>query len=319
MKKIIALILSICLLLTLFSSCTQKDERSSKSGLKIVTSIFPEYDWVMNILGERADETELTLLLDSGVDLHSYQPTATDIMKISSADIFIYIGGESDKWVKDAVSAAKNENLNEIALMELIADSLKDEEISEGMQADDEEDETYDEHVWLSLKNTAKTISLIANAIENADPEHAAEYEENANAYIEKINQLDKEYEAAVENANKDTLLFADRFPFRYLTEDYKLKYYAAFPGCSAETEASFETVKFLAQKTDELSLNYLITIEGSNSKIADTIIQNTKDKDQKTLIMDSMQSVTREGIDEGKTYLSIMEKNLDVLKEALS
>ena len=321
MKKIIALILTFVLVLTLFSSCASKNENKTNDKLTIVTTIFPEYDWVMNILGSLADEADVIMLLDSGVDLHSYQPTANDIMKVSTCDIFIYIGGESDKWVNDALKTARNDKMIKISLMDEAKSYIKEEEMVEGMQAEEEdaEETAYDEHLWLSLKTTAFLVDTISKAIQTADSQHADVYADNTKAYIEKINELDTEYTKTVKEAKKDTLLFADRFPFRYMTDDYSLKYYAAFMGCSAETEASFETVKFLAKKTDELSLNSIITIDGSNAKIADTVIQNTEGKNQKVLIMNSMQSITAKDVKEGISYLSIMEENLKVLKEALN
>ena len=183
---------------------------------------------------------------------------------------------------------------------------------------DDEEETEYDEHVWLSLKNAEKIVKNISEEIQKIDSANAENYKKNAESYIEKLDALDKEYGNAVDNASVKTLLFGDRFPFRYMTDDYGMTYYAAFVGCSAETEASFETITFLAKKTDELSLGAVMTIEGNNHEIAETIVENTKDKNQKILTLDSMQSVTSQDVKDGVTYLSIMENNLDVLKEAL-
>ena len=177
-------------------------------------------------------------------------------------------------------------------------------------------DEEKDEHVWLSLKNAKVLCAAILGALEEIDPANSAAYESNASAYMEKLNKLDMDYKQAVDGAKYDTLLFGDRFPMRYLIDDYGLKYYAAFAGCSAESEASFETISFLAQKLDELKLPCVLTIEGARHKIAETIVQNTAKKDQKVLTMDSMQSTTYEDVKNGATYLTIMEQNLDVLKE---
>ena len=191
-----------------------------------------------------------------------------------------------------------------------------EEEEEEGEEG--EEEVEYDEHVWLSLKDAALFVNSIDIAMESIDSKNASVYKANADAYIEKLNALDKEYEKAVSEAEVNTLLFGDRFPFRYLVDDYGISYYAAFVGCSTETNASFQTVVFLAQKVDELSLKNVMTIEGTNHSIAETIIENTSDKNQNILVMDSMQSVTSKGVEEGITYLSIMESNLEVLKEAL-
>ena len=322
MKRIIALILTIIIILSCFTACSGNNTKDD-GKLKIVTTIFPEYDWVMNLLGDRSDNAEVTMLLDNGVDLHSYQPTASDIMKIAVCDIFVYVGGESDKWVSDALKEATNSNMIEVNLMEVLADSVKVEETIEGMQAEDEEAEEeegpeYDEHVWLSLKNAKIIINSISKALETADPDYSADYKSRRDAYTEKLDKLDKEYEKAVAAGDKDTLLFGDRFPFRYLTDDYGLKYYAAFSGCSAETEASFETVKFLSKKLDDLSLNAVMTLEGSDGRIAETIIKNTEKKGQKILKLDSMQSTTAKDVQDGADYIAIMEKNLEVIKEAL-
>jgi zinc transport system substrate-binding protein len=295
--------------------------------MQIVTTIFPEYDWVVNVLGEEGKNADVTLLLDNGVDLHSYQPTTDDILKISSCDVFLYVGGESDGWVDDALREAINKDMVVINLLDLLGDKAKEEEIVEGMQAEEEEEEgeegeeeeiEYDEHVWLSVKNAAFYTDKIAEALSKADPAHADAYGKNAKAYIEKLTELDNRYEKEVAAAENKTVLFGDRFPFRYLVDDYGISYYAAFVGCSAETEASFETVTFLSGKVDELQLPAVMVIENSDQKIAKTIVDNTSSKDQQILVLDSMQSVTSKDMAGGTTYLSVMEKNLDVLKGAL-
>jgi len=318
MKKIF-LILAVFTALTT-SVFAAKAKKSDK--LKVVTTIFPEYDWTREILGSNPGKAELTLLLENGVDLHSYQPSIQDIAKISTADIFIYVGGESDGWVKDALKNAKNQNMKVINLLETLGDKVKAEEIKEGMQAEEEEDEDeeveYDEHVWLSLKNAKILCAEIANALSEKDPANAATYKENLAAYTSRLDTLDAKYAASVKAGNKNTVLFGDRFPFRYLVDDYGLDYFAAFVGCSAETEASFETIIFLAKKVDELGLNSVLKIESGDGKIARTIIQNTKKKNAKVLTLDSIQSTTAKQAKAGTTYLKIMEANLTVLTEAL-
>lgn len=514
-KKIIA---GVAILLALTTSVfAAKAKKSDK--LKVVTTIFPEYDWAREIIGDKASNVELTLLLGNGVDLHSYQPSIQDIAKISTADIFIYVGGESDGWVKDALKNATNKNMKVINLMETLGDRVKAEEVKEGMQAEDEhehhheehnhsavihaddikdrnlaefngewkslyshlmadeleeyvehqaeekgksekemkaeiaakwncgvkkvnvkgnkitlvydngktvtgkysysgyavkkndageitnvrykfeskdknvptfvmfndhgyapassvahfhfyfgnngfeefmdskvnsyfvasklsahecedlllghnhseaeehhhhhhhgeEDEVeYDEHVWLSLRFAKVLSAAIANALCEKDPANAASYKANISAYTAKLDALDAKYAAAVKAGSKKTILFGDRFPFRYLVDDYGLDYFAAFVGCSAETEASFETVIFLSKKVDELGLNSVLKIESGDGKIARTIVQNTKKKNAKVLTMDSIQSTTQKQANAGTTYLSIMEGNLKVLEEAL-
>ena len=345
------------------NGCGENSDSSDSQKLQVVATIFPEYDWVREILGDQADNVDLTLLLGNGTDMHSFQPTMADILKVSTCDVFIYVGGESDSWVADVLKGAGNPDRKAINLMEVLGDQVKEEEVVEGMQDEDghthveadaadahdsdadsdkertesevtedsshdseghshdegtDDDLEYDEHVWLSLKNASLFCDTIASTLADADPEHAQLYQQNAAAYEEKLAALDQDYQTTVEKSQSKTLLFADRFPFRYLTDDYNLTYYAAFTGCSAETDASFETITFLAGKLDELKLPVVLTIENSDQKVAKAVIENTNTKDQKILTLNSMQSVTAQDVEEGTTYLSIMENNLQILKEAL-
>ena len=341
MKRIIPLCLALIMTVGLLAGCGKQNEpaASDETRLRVVTTIFPEYDWVREILGDKADNAEVTMLLDNGADLHSYQPTADDIVKISECDLFIYVGGESDDWVDDVLKNAANKNMKVVNLLEALGDSVKTEEVVEGMQEekhdhdhdhedadehddakehDHEEEAEYDEHVWLSLKNAQTLCSAISGVLQQIDPDNKDTYAANASAYIKKLSALDADYQAAVDAAVCKTVLFGDRFPFRYLADDYGLRYYAAFAGCSAESEASFETISFLAGKVDELNLPCVLTIEGVQHKIAETIVRNTAAKNQKVLMMDSMQSTTSKDAANGTTYLSVMEQNLSVLKEAL-
>lgn len=326
MKKYIAILLAAAMA-TLGISAFRKENSNKEtkvqkdSDIKVVTTIFPEYDWVRQIAGEEADQMDITMLLDNGVDLHSYQPTAEDIMKVSDCDLFVYVGGESDAWVDDALKQAKNKDMQVVNLLDVLGNNAKEEEVIEGMEPEEggeEEEPEYDEHVWLSVKNAEVLSKAIADALEKADPDHKDIYQENASAYSEKLKDLDAKYQEVVDGASQKTLLFGDRFPFRYLVDDYGLSYYAAFVGCSAESEASFDTISFLANKVDELGLKDIMAIENSNQKIAKTIIENTKEKNQKILTLDTMQSTTSDDVKNGTTYLSVMEKNLEVLKEAL-
>ncbi len=325
MKKIISILLCLLLITGIMSGCSGSANTNSTSDkLSIVTTIFPEYDWVREILGENAANTDLTLLLDNGVDLHSYQPTADDLIKISTCDLFVYVGGESDEWVDDALKNAVNTDMKIINLLDVLGSAVKTEEAVEGMEKEDEHDEhddepESDEHVWLSLKNAETVCNKICEELQAIDPDNKDVYSANTSSYIEKLSQLDDKYKSAVDNAEHNTVLFGDRFPFRYLTDDYGLEYYAAFVGCSAESEASFETISFLASKVDELGLPCVLTLEGTNLKIAETVVQSTNLKNQKILAMDSMQSTTSEDVENGVTYISVMEKNLSVLTEALA
>lgn len=321
MKKILALLLALWIPAAVLSGCAPQEDSAASDKLNIVTTIFPAYDWVKEILGDETDRAEITLLLDSGVDLHSYQPTVDDIVKISDCDLFLYVGGESDGWVDDALKNAPSKERKVIRLLDVLGDSAKAEETVEGMQEEEhdrEEEAEYDEHIWLSLKNAQVLVAAISEALQESDPARKDTYAANAAAYAEKLSALDGEYRAAVDSGKYKTLLFGDRFPFRYLADDYGLDYYAAFPGCSAETEASFETVSFLAGKMDALGLPCVLTIEGTQHKIAETVVQNTAQKNQQVLTMDSMQAVTANDAACGVSYLSIMEKNLSVLKKAL-
>ena len=325
MKNKYMKLMCIALASLLFPFCASCNSQSGEGKLKIVTTIFPEYDWVMNILGDKKNNADVTLLLDSGIDLHSYQPTPKDIVTISNCDLFVYVGGESDNWVNDALKQSTNKNLKAINLLETLGDKAKEEEVVEGMEGEEEEEESeeeeekeYDEHVWLSLKNAEIFVKEINKVISELDVENADYYSSNTTSYVNSLKDLDNLYTNTVKDASIKTLLFADRFPFRYLVDDYGLSYFAAFIGCSAETEASFETVKFLANKVDELGLKVILKIESSDGKIANTVKNATQSKDQSILTMDSIQSATTNEYNEGRNYLSIMQKNLDVLKEAI-
>ena len=330
-------------------------EKGNSNKISIVCTTFPQYDWVKNILGEEAERFNVTLLLDNGVDMHSYQPAVKDIATAGSSNLFIYVGGESDTWVEDALKEAKNKDLKAINLMETLGNSVKEEEVVEGMQeereslghsheksskekqeqtqkeshensqeingqkeAADEEPE-YDEHMWLSIRNAEIMVKNIEKAIEQLDSDNAKVYQTNAENYIKKLDTLDKQYANTIQNAKYKAILFGDRFPFRYMADDYDLKYYAAFAGCSAETMAGFETVTFLAKKADELRLPVILTIENSDGRIAEAVKSNTTKKNQKILAMNSLQSVTKEQIADGITYLQVMQENLSVLSEALN
>ena len=334
------------------STASTKSEAKTDDANKkfsVVCTIFPEYDWIRQLVGDKKDNYEITYLLDKGVDLHSYQPTAEDIAKIANCDLFVYVGGESDGWVDDALKESKNDKMQVVNLLETLGKNVKPEEVVEGMQEEDEhdhdhedadhdhedkdkdhdhedadhdhhhEEETeYDEHVWLSLRNATVLVNTLAEKLQTIDPENKDYYAGTAADYTAKLGDLDSRYLATIKKAKVKTVLFGDRFPFRYLVDDYGLKYYAAFVGCSAETEASFETVAFLAKKTDDLKLKSVLVIENSDQKIAKKIVETTKDKSQNIVVLNSMQSITNEDIANGATYLSIMESNLKALASAL-
>lgn len=262
MKKYISILFAAVMAVCCLSACGQNNPNTNTQAkdnndkqVKVVTTIFPEYDWVKEIAGDEVSKMDLTILLDNGVDLHSYQPTADDIMKISDCDLFIYVGGESDAWVEDALKEAVNKDMKVINLLDVLGSSVKEEEVVEGMEAEEEEEDgaeeepEYDEHVWLSLRNAKVLCGAIADALAEIDTENADTYQENEKAYADKLDELDKKYQETVDSASQKTLLFGDRFPFRYMVDDYGLSYYAAFVGCSAETEAALKQLRFYQER----------------------------------------------------------------------
>lgn len=320
MKKLVSFLLCIALIGAVLCGCSAERTDKNNGKLRIVTTIFPLYDWAKNIAA--STDTDIRMLVDSGVDLHSFQPTVEDIGAISDCDVFVYVGGESDAWVDDALRQKTNEDMVIIDLMDVLKSEVKEEEVVEGMESEDEEDEAeteYDEHVWLSLKNAVTVCDILCEKLSDLDPDNAAVYQKNTASYTAELKALDSDCKEIVDNAANKTLLFGDRFPFRYMVDDYGLDYYAAFVGCSAETEASFETIAFLSSKIDELGLKTILQIESSDGSVARAIRDNTKTKDQEILTLDSLQSVTAQDAENGAAYLTAMRKNLDTLKTALS
>jgi zinc transport system substrate-binding protein len=317
-RKLLAVLLASVLFLV--SAAIPAVEAEGKK-LDIVTTIFPVYDWIRQVSGG-AEHAQVTMLLDSGVDLHSYQPTAADMMRIASCDVFVYVGGESDKWVEDALKSSVNPDQVVISLLDLLGDDVKAEELIEGMEPEsheEDEEEEADEHVWLSLRNARKLVTGIAARLAEADPDCAEAYTAGAAAYCESLDALDAQYSEVIASAAHQAVLFGDRFPFRYLVEDYGIDYYAAFSGCSAETEASFTTVAFLAAKVNELDIPVVFTIENADTSVAEMIVDNTNKKSAKIITLDSLQSVNKDDIVGGKNYIDTMRSNLEVLKEAMN
>lgn len=303
----------------LLMGCLPLDKETDKKS--IVCTTYAQYNWLQEIIGENNSTFELTLLIKDGADLHSYQPTIKDLAKVSSADLFVYVGGESDQWVSDALKEAKNKNMLVVDMMDVLKERIKEEEHVEGMKEDHDENEDeseYDEHVWLSLINAHEVVRYLSNEVQKLDDVHKKTYEENTIRYLNDIDDLNHQYEQVVENATTKTLLFADRFPFRYLLDDYDLNYYAAFPGCSADVEASFYTITFLANKIDQLDLKSIFVIDQTNLKIAQTVKDNTQKKNQKIMYLYSLQSVDDQKIKDCYSYLKAMKYNLKVLKKAL-
>ena len=367
MKKssILIFLLTGFLALASLLSCKAKTINTSEK-VNIICTIFPEYDWAKSIIGDADPDTTLTLLVKNGVDLHSYQPSAADIVQISTCDLFVYVGGESDAWVKAALENARNKDMKILNLMEILQENVKEEEIIEGMQeeAHHHEDFTprkdtdeagsviagdsgnsdsaqenaypldgdprpneanphsdapeYDEHVWLSLKNAKIICQEFTKILCQLLPQNAEKYQANLEAYIEQLDSLDLSFASVIAGAPNKTIIVCDRFPFRYLADDYNLKYYAAFSGCSAETEASFETVAFLANKLKEENLPAVFVLDQSNQKIAKTVILNAKLPHTDILQLDSMQSTSLRQSFNGKTYIKTMQENLENLQKGL-
>ncbi|MFI3326431.1 MAG: metal ABC transporter substrate-binding protein [Clostridia bacterium] len=375
MKKI--LLLTVCLLSAcmMFSACSttsttdtdtsvseeETDEETdeteeSEEKLSLVVTSFYQYDWLLQVLGDEAENFDITLLVDDGTDLHNYEPTVADMLTITTSDMFIYTGGESDDWVADVIAQGDNDDLNAVSMMTSLGDDVlaeigtsnvdgevctddcctdedhDDEEAETEEEHDHDEDEAEteeehdheegedDEHVWLSLKNAMTLTQSIANEMATLDPDNADTYQVNATAYIESLSELDVAYEELISSDDiRDTVIFADRFPFTYLVTDYDLSYYAAFDGCSSETEASFETIAWLTDAANEYDVSYLLIIETGTTDIADTIISGMDNQDVEVLILDSMQNVSEEMINSGTTYYSVMTSNLEVLTLALA
>ena len=326
MKKTKYLLAAVCVLLAFLSGCSAQPSDpggQADAPLRIVCAGASEYDWTRNILGENPAQAELTLIVGNGTDLHSYQPTAQDIAAITSCDLLVYVGGVSGQWITDALESAR-EMPAVINMLALLEDELAEEELTAGMEADHDHEEhgpemlDADEHVWLSLDNARQICGEIARVLGDLDPDNRETYARNCESYQAALEDLDERYRSTVENGGWDTILVADRFPFRYLVDDYGLNYYAAFAGCSAETDASFETVIFLANKLDELQHPAILVIDGSLSNIADAVLANSSRSDLPVLTLDSLQSTTAQQLGNGKSYLSAMEENLAVLQQAL-
>lgn len=341
-EKIILLAAVAVLGLTGCGNGAQPQETQEK--IEIVCASFPEYDWTRQIIGENNKDISLTLIADNGMDIHNYQPSVEDMVKIDGCDLLIYNGGTSEQWIAQAL-ADSQQNPQVLSMMEILKDEMVEEEIVEGMEEEkhqkeeetgkilqdgtahqgtdlneadnDHEQAEYDEHVWLSLKHAQTMVKEISQTIQTIDEKNSSQYEENAAAYLKQLEELDKAYQYMTENAKRKTILFGDRFPFRYLAADYGLTYYAAFPGCSSESEASFETIVFLAEKVHDEKLPCILTIDGSDGSIANAIAENVGEKAE-IQTLNSLQAVSQAQIAEGITYLSAMEKNLEVLAVAL-
>lgn len=331
MRKIGVFLAAVLFYICLLTGCAQVADSIPKDDrFHVVCSTFPQYDWTVSLIQGNEENVSVTLLMDKGGDLHNFQPSALDIAKVSDCDLFIYVGGESDGWVDDALEEAVNPDMRVINMMEVVSERLVEEEHVEGGSGHDahdhgdhasetQEELEYDEHVWLSIRNAELIVEDIAAQLAGMDSQNADLYRRNSDQYIAALGGLDAQYMETVRESGGNTLLFADRFPFRYFVEDYGLEYYAAFNGCSAETEAGFHTVAFLVSKLDELGLGTVLVLDGSDDRLARVIIENTRTGNQQILVLNSMQSVSRKDIEAGLRYLDVMEANLQILRQALA
>lgn len=314
-KKIFLLfIVPAIVIASVFSGCGQKENQVS--GVKIVSTIFPQYDFARAITG---DKGSLKMLIPPGGEAHTYEPTPQDIISIQEADVFLYIGGESDAWVDNILDSVNTSKTKVVRLIDYV-DTLQ-EETAEGMQEEKHSDEAgdepeTDEHIWTSPKNAVKMVNAISDAICRADSQNDKYYKENTQSYVSKLDELDKSFSEIVKNGKRNEIIFGDRFPLIYFTKEYGLKYYAAFPGCASETEPSASTIAFLTDKVKEDKIPVVFKIELSSSAVADTIAGETG---AEVLTFYSCHNLSKEQFNNGETYLSMMTDNLTALKTALN
>ena len=325
-KRAICALIILCLLISI-CSCTAPTQESNEK-IRILCTLFPQYDWLCNIT-EGVDDVEVSLIIANGTDPHSYQPTAADIMNISRCDMLVYIGGDSDTWVKKAVERSKNQAITEIALLELEGIELHDissaSHSHEGHSHGEHSHEghshsTVDEHIYLSIDNACTAVSRLASELCRIDPDNKDIYLKNSMEYTIKLKNLSNSLSADLDSIPEEErfMLFADRFPFVYLLSDYGIHYAAAFEGCTTDVDADFDTVIRLIHEADEHDVKYIAVTESSDKALAKTVISSTKAKNQGILTLNSMQAVTYSQIANGASYISIMEKNLNTVRTAL-
>ena len=321
MKRLLSLIIICALCLSLVACGGQAVQQQDDGKLTIVATIFPEYDWLRNLTAG-SENIELKLLIDTGVDLHSYQPNVNDIVTISTCDVFVYTGGASDVWVEDALETAMNEDLLVINLMELLEHERElcaDDDHDHHDHEEEEHVHTADEHVWLSLRNAEILCHELLHILQELDEENSNLYAENFANYEAKLQALDVRYHEALSAAKHHDIVFADRFPFTYLMEDYGLHHHAAYEGCSADTEVSFETFARLSAAVDALGVSHVVVIDDSDLRIANTVISASGNKACGIGRLQTMQAISRRQINNGITYLDIMSENLTVLEQVLN
>lgn len=319
MKRLLLILAAIMLpvyMLACSPSAASPADSADDGKLKVVATIFPAYDFAREVAGDNAN---ITMLLPPGAESHSFEPTPKDIITIQECDVFIYAGGNSDSWIDGILDTIDTDDITIISLMDLV--SVKEEVVVEGMEEEHEaenggsEPTEYDEHVWTSPKNAAQITQAITDTLCKLDTDNADAYRKNADAYMDKLYVLDAQFREIAANGKRKTLVFGDRFPFRYFADEYGLDYYAAFPGCSTQTEPSAATVAFLIDKVKQDGISVVFHIESSNQQMADTICSETG---AKKMLLHSCHNLTSAEMDAGASYISLMEQNAAALKEAL-
>ncbi len=299
---------------------SESSESSDSRRLSIVVTNFPEYDFAHQIVQDNAD---VTMLLKPGAESHTYDPTPEDIITIQNSDMFVYVGGDSDEWVNDVLSSMDQSHMNIFRLMDAV--ETVPEELVEGMEEEAEEEESaedgeeeveLDEHVWTSPVNAMTIVRKMSETLETLDPANKDAYEKNASDYISELSDLDKEFQDVVSSSKRKEIIVGDRFPFRYFCDEYGLSYYAAFPGCSTDTQASAKTVAFLIDKVKSDEIPVVFHIELSNEEMCNSIAEATGAKSE---LLNAVHNVSDEDFKNGVTYVSLMKHNVEVLKEALN
>lgn len=310
--KIMCAVLAAFLAASVFGGCAnaRKQNKSDDGKLNVITSNFPPYDFLREIGG---DKINLSMLISPGAESHSFEPTPQDIADVNSCDVFVYVGGKSDQWVGSLINSGDNKDMRVVTMMDCV--ELLDEPHDEDHDHGDEE-EAKDEHVWTNPRNAVLIVEKLTETLGEADPENADYYRENADAYIEKLEAFDKEFSQTIENSERKTLVFGDRFPFNYLVTAYGLDYISAFPGCSTDTEASSADIAKIIDYVNENKIPVVFYLELSSGKTADTICEATG---AKKLLLHSCHNVSKEDFENGVTYLQLMESNLENIKEALN
>jgi zinc transport system substrate-binding protein len=320
MKRAVAITVCILLVLSLLPFIPSCAEKQGSGKIRILCTLFPQYDWIKNIVGD-SDTFSVELLIKNGTDPHSYQPTAADVMAISNCDLIVYIGAESDKWVQEALERSKNTDIQKIALSSLEGMTLRNISSHSHSHGEDHdhghEHGAFDEHLWLSLGNAKTAVSALTEEICALDGKNAESYLKNAKDYIAELDALEQDFKTAAELNDHPFVLFADRFPFVYLLSDCGIEYAAAFEGCTTDVDAGFDTVLGLIKEADTHGVKYIAVTETSDKSLAETVAASAKG-DQQIIVLNSLQSVNAKQLSDKVSYLGVMRENLAALKKAL-